>query len=75
MIGCDESARLRCLPLILSVSLNAEGCDEAFLAIADMIDRRMPFTFGHSRAVAALTEVACKRAGLPAWGGEASGQV
>jgi HD-GYP domain-containing protein (c-di-GMP phosphodiesterase class II) len=47
--------------------LSADGCDEAFLAIADMIDMRMPFTFGHSRAVAALTEGACKRAGLPAY--------
>src|SRR5262249_20928828 len=46
--------------------LDEKGCDEAFLAIADMIDMRMPFTFGHSRAVAALTEAACKRAGLPA---------
>lgn len=45
--------------------LNEDGCDEAFLAIADMIDMRMPFTFGHSRAVAALTQAACKRAGLP----------
>ena len=47
-------------------TLSEDGCDEAFLAIADMIDMRMPFTFGHSRAVAALTEAACKRAGLPA---------
>jgi HD-GYP domain-containing protein (c-di-GMP phosphodiesterase class II) len=46
--------------------LDEKACDEAFLAIADMIDMRMPFTFGHSRAVAALTEAACKRAGLPA---------
>jgi HD-GYP domain-containing protein (c-di-GMP phosphodiesterase class II) len=46
--------------------LSEDGCDEAFLAIADMIDMRMPFTFGHSRAVAALTEAACKRATLPA---------
>jgi len=46
--------------------LSQEGCDEAFLAIADMIDMRMPHTFGHSRAVAALTEAACKRAALPA---------
>jgi HD-GYP domain-containing protein (c-di-GMP phosphodiesterase class II) len=46
--------------------LDEQGCDEAFLAIADMIDMRMPFTFGHSRAVAALTEAACKCAGLPA---------
>jgi HD-GYP domain-containing protein (c-di-GMP phosphodiesterase class II) len=46
--------------------LNEEGCNEAYLAIADMIDMRMPHTFGHSRAVAALAEAACKRAGLPA---------
>ena len=46
-------------------TLDEQGCDEAFLAIADMVDMRMPFTFGHSRAVAALTEAACKRAGLP----------
>lgn len=46
--------------------LSEEDCDKAFLAIADMIDMRMPFTFGHSRAVAALTEAAAKRAGLPA---------
>jgi hypothetical protein len=26
--------------------LDEQGCDEAFLAIADMIDMRMPFTFG-----------------------------
>lgn len=46
--------------------LSETECDEAFLAIADMIDMRMPFTFGHSRAVAALTEAACKSTGLPA---------
>lgn len=46
--------------------LDEAGCDETFLAIADMIDMRMPFTFGHSRAVAALAEAAAKRAGLPA---------
>lgn len=41
------------------------ACEEAYLAIADMIDMRMPFTFGHSRAVAALAEAAGKRMGLP----------
>jgi HD-GYP domain-containing protein (c-di-GMP phosphodiesterase class II) len=46
--------------------LDEQQCDEAYLAIADMIDMRMPFTFGHSRAVAALAETAAKRAGLPA---------
>ena len=43
-----------------------DACEEAYLAIADMIDMRMPFTFGHSRAVAALADAAAKRMGLPA---------
>jgi len=46
--------------------LDEAECEEAYLAIADMIDMRMPFTFGHSRAVAALATAAGKRAGLPA---------
>lgn len=46
--------------------LDEAACDEAYLAIADMIDMRMPFTFGHSRAVAALAEASAKRMGLPA---------
>jgi len=46
--------------------LDEEGCEQALVAIADMIDMRMPFTFGHSRAVAALAAAACKVAGLPA---------
>jgi HD-GYP domain-containing protein (c-di-GMP phosphodiesterase class II) len=46
--------------------LHEADCEEAYLAIADMIDMRMPFTFGHSRAVAALAEAAGKRLGLPA---------
>jgi HD-GYP domain-containing protein (c-di-GMP phosphodiesterase class II) len=45
--------------------LDEADCEEAYLAIADMIDMRMPFTFGHSRAVAALAEAAGKRMGLP----------
>jgi HD-GYP domain-containing protein (c-di-GMP phosphodiesterase class II) len=45
--------------------LDEPACEEAYLAIADMIDMRMPFTFGHSRAVAALAEAAAKRLGLP----------
>jgi hypothetical protein len=45
--------------------LDEPACEEAYLAIADMIDMRMPFTFGHSRAVAALAEAAGKRLGLP----------
>jgi len=46
--------------------LDPAGCDEACLAIADMVDMRMPFTFGHSRAVAALADAAAKHMGLPA---------
>lgn len=47
-------------------TLNEAECEEAYLAIADMIDMRMPSTFGHSRAVAALADAAGKRMGLPA---------
>jgi HD-GYP domain-containing protein (c-di-GMP phosphodiesterase class II) len=46
--------------------LDEVACDAAFLAIADMIDMRMPFTFGHSRAVASLAAAAAKRMSLPA---------
>lgn len=45
--------------------LDAESADEALLAIADMIDMRMPCTYGHSRAVATLAESAANRLGLP----------
>lgn len=44
--------------------LDEAGCEEAFLAIADMIDMRMPFTHGHSRAVSALAEAAARHMGL-----------
>ena len=46
--------------------LDEQGCEEAYLALADMIDMRMPFTFGHSRAVAALAGAAATQMGLPA---------
>jgi len=46
--------------------LDEESCEQAWLAMADMIDMRMPFTFGHSRAVAALCDAAARRMGLPA---------
>lgn len=46
--------------------LDEAACDEAFLAIADMIDMRMPCTLGHSRAVAELAEAAGRQIGLPA---------
>jgi len=45
--------------------LDEAACEEAYLAIADFIDMRMPFTFGHSRAVASLAADAAKRRGLP----------
>jgi HD-GYP domain-containing protein (c-di-GMP phosphodiesterase class II) len=48
------------------IMLDEPACEEAYLAIADMIDMRMPFTFGHSRAVASLAEAAGRRLGLPA---------
>jgi len=47
------------------VMLDEPACDESFLAIADMIDMRMPFTLGHSRAVAELAEGAGRQMGLP----------
>src|SRR5258708_33100159 len=46
--------------------LDEDACEKAYLAIADMIDMRMPFTFGHSRAVASLAGAAAKQMGLPA---------
>jgi len=39
--------------------------DEALLAMADFADIKSPFTFGHSRAVAALAVEAGRGAGLP----------
>ncbi|WP_246677208.1 MULTISPECIES: HD domain-containing phosphohydrolase [unclassified Mesorhizobium] len=47
------------------VTLDEAACDEAFLAIADMIDMRMPFTQGHSRMVSELAAGAGQRIGLP----------
>ena len=61
----DREAILALEPLPHAV-LDAAACEEACLAIADMIDMRMPFTFGHSRAVAALADAAGKHMGLPA---------
>lgn len=46
--------------------LDDEACEEAYLAIADMVDMRMPHTLGHSRAVAALADAAARQMGLPA---------
>lgn len=46
--------------------LDAAAAEEALLAIADMIDMRMPCTHGHSRAVADLAARAGRAAGLSA---------
>jgi len=46
--------------------LDEAACEEAYLAIADMVDMRMPFTFGHSRAVADLAAAAGNLMGFPA---------
>jgi len=45
--------------------LDEEQCEAAFLAVADMVDMRMPFTQGHSRAVAKLAEAAARHLDLP----------
>jgi HD-GYP domain-containing protein (c-di-GMP phosphodiesterase class II) len=61
-VDCETILALEPLPHAM---LDEEGCDEAYLAIADMIDMRMPFTIGHSRAVASLADAAGKHMGLP----------
>lgn len=45
--------------------LDEAGLDEACLALADFADIKSPFTFGHSRAVAALAVEAGRICGLP----------
>jgi HD-GYP domain-containing protein (c-di-GMP phosphodiesterase class II) len=60
----DRETILALEPLPHAV-LDEVACEDAYLAIADMIDMRMPFTFGHSRAVAALADAAGKAMGLP----------
>lgn len=47
------------------VLLDAAAIEDAFMAIADMVDMRMPYSYGHSRAVAKLAEAAGRRLGLP----------
>jgi HD-GYP domain-containing protein (c-di-GMP phosphodiesterase class II) len=61
----DPEAILALEPVPHAV-LDEAACEDAYLAIADMVDMRMPFTFGHSRAVAALADAAGKHMGLPA---------
>ena len=45
--------------------LNPPDIDEMFLALADFIDIKSPFTSGHSRAVAELAAAAARQFGLP----------
>ncbi len=69
LVGLDEPVdreTILALEPLPHAVLDEEACEEAYLAIADMVDMRMPFTFGHSRAVAALADAAGKRMGLPA---------
>ena len=60
----DRETILALEPLPYAV-LDDEACEEAYLAIADMVDMRMPHTLGHSRAVAALADAAGRHMGLP----------
>jgi len=63
--GAIDRATILALEPTPHALLDEAACEEAYLAIADMIDMRMPFTFGHSRAVAALADAAARRLGLP----------
>lgn len=60
-VGREAILALEPLP---HACLDETGCEEAWLAIADMIDMRMPMTYGHSRRVAALAEAAGRCMGL-----------
>jgi HD-GYP domain-containing protein (c-di-GMP phosphodiesterase class II) len=69
MAGLDgpvDRATILALEPTPHAMLDEAACEEAYLAIADFIDMRMPFTFGHSRAVASLAAAAAKRMTLPA---------
>jgi HD-GYP domain-containing protein (c-di-GMP phosphodiesterase class II) len=64
--GAVDRETILALEPVPHAVLDEEACEEAYLAIADMVDMRMPSTFGHSRAVAALADAAGKCMGLPA---------
>jgi len=69
LLAAGSSARFggdKLLEPLPHAMLGEDACEQAYLAIADMIDMRMPFTFGHSRAVAELAHAAGKQMGLPA---------
>jgi HD-GYP domain-containing protein (c-di-GMP phosphodiesterase class II) len=48
----------------LAVYLTAEQFDAALHMLADLVDLKSPYTFGHSRAVASLAALAGERVGL-----------
>ncbi|MBK8741243.1 MAG: HD domain-containing protein [Betaproteobacteria bacterium] len=64
--GAVDRATILALEPAPQAVFDERACEEAYLAIADMVDMRMPFTFGHSRAVAALADAAGRHMGLPA---------
>ncbi len=66
MDGPVDREMILALEPVPHAMLDEDASEEAYLAIADMIDMRMPFTFGHSRAVAELADAAAKQMGLPA---------
>ena len=65
MDGAIERSEILSLEPAPQALLDEAALDEAFSALADMADMRMPFTLGHSRAVSALCEAAGRRFGLP----------
>jgi HD-GYP domain-containing protein (c-di-GMP phosphodiesterase class II) len=50
----------------LRVDLSNDQFDAALTAIADFVDLKSPYTLGHARAVAELTEATACRLGMPA---------
>ena len=64
--GAVDRTTILALEPVPHAVLDEAACEEAYLAIADMVDMRMPFTFGHSRAVAALADAAGRHMGFPA---------
>lgn len=64
--GAIDREMILALEPVPHALLDEDAAEEAYLAIADMVDMRMPFTFGHSRAVAQLAAAAARQMGLPA---------
>ncbi len=50
----------------LTVRLSGDAYDNALVAVADFVDLKSPYTLGHARAVANLTEAAATKLGLDA---------